>query len=458
MTRARGEREVNRDLKGFALGTRRPVVVSAVVAVLVLSVFAFGFAGRAAAKQGEFRRSLEQVGVFANEFSFEVQLDEGRDLAFVATNGITIIDYADPANPMEVSNTPFPGTVSFDVKLTTLEIGGSIRNIAVLSHEAGARGFPGGPEGFTLYDVTNPAAPALIGQYLGPPVEEGIHNQFPFKGFLYATRERPFDDSFLVIFDIRNPSAITVAATWNLLPDHSEYAIDPSNPVLLSPENFLHDVWVVSDWRCDRDLAYLAHWDAGLRILDVTDPGSPFEVAFADYSPPEPDREIIDRIFTSPGNAHVARPSPSLDLTLVGDETFGGKPYGAVHIFETGTDVIPCDLSADDSPVELTEVGTYQVPQGKGKDPKGSAKFTPHNFDFISDEMFVLAAYKAGVRVVDISDPADPTDVAFAHTGQRFFWAAEYDGPVDGSGIIVASNDLGGVFFYRLVTRPGGET
>ena len=88
---------------------------------------------------------------------------------------------------------------------------------------------------------------------------------------------------------------------------------------------FLHDVWVQDG------IAYLSYWDAGLVLLDVSDPANP--VFLGDSTYPNPDASGLP----PEGNGHVAVPNAAGDLVIFGDEdtarisgfldsTIGGSP------------------------------------------------------------------------------------------------------------------------------------
>lgn len=116
-------------------------------------------------------------------------------------------------------------------------------------------------------------------------------------------------------YDVSDPTDPTLLSEWR---------VEDAHPELDEPTNFVHDVFVQDD------LAYLAYWDAGCRVLDVSNPADPTEVSSfgvaSDAADPVefPSSEWVRRAFLRPGNAHYVQPSPDGNHVYVGAETFPG--------------------------------------------------------------------------------------------------------------------------------------
>ncbi|HEX9813779.1 MAG TPA: hypothetical protein VGB31_02395, partial [Myxococcota bacterium] len=65
---------------------------------------------------------------------------------------------------------------------------------------------------------------------------------------------------------------------------------------------YLHDVWA----NRDGTVAYLSYWDAGLILLDISDPSQPRLLGRGNYLNEE-------------GNTHSAVPAQGGNLVIVGD-------------------------------------------------------------------------------------------------------------------------------------------
>jgi hypothetical protein len=176
-----------------------------------------------------------------------------------------------------------------------------------------------------------------------------------------------------------------------------------------------HDVFVQQHPVTMAYLAYVAYWDAGLRIYDVTDPANPAEIGVFDVDPEPADPEV------PPCCVHYAEPTPSGDWVLIEEELAVGES-GDVLILEAAG----CDGDGD---CQLTLVSTWEPPQGRAKQAPSYEAFVRtgfmnfgwfqrfftwdvHNID-VHEDFFVAAAYSAGIWLVDISDKSDPQAVAF---------------------------------------------
>ncbi len=105
------------------------------------------------------------------------------------------------------------------------------------------------------------------------------------------------------------------------------------------------------------------------------------------------------------------------------------------------------DLSDETQPVEI---GRFPVPEGDF--PQRGLRFGPHNLhenrpgSLASDHTIYVTYFSAGVRVVDLSDPRHPEEVAWyipeAPAGQRAIQINDVF--VDQQGLIYMSDRAGG--------------
>lgn len=230
--------------------------------------------------------------------------------------GVHIIDIADPANPAKVGFIPSPpGTRANDVKVTHLETSAFTGDVLVHSNEScgspfnprtQSKGvaFPPGQDGVGIYDVTNPAKPRALKKSFG---NYPVHNTYSWQdgdnAYMIVVDDVNTQDVHIV--DLTKPQspkeiAVTGQLDW---PD----GIDNIGDV----EVFLHDVWVQDG------IAYLSYWDAGLVLLDVSDPANPAFLGDSDYLDPDPLSGEAPE-----GNSHVAVPNADGSRVLMGDEDF----------------------------------------------------------------------------------------------------------------------------------------
>ena len=234
------------------------------------------------------------------------------------------------------------GSRSNDVKVASMNSG----DILVHSNEACAAG---GPGGFEIYNVDDPANPvhlahvqtddvnALLRNALGF-VDFGVHNLFPFtqgaNDYVAATVESEFGN--FQIFDITDPTNPSLVGFWgaeSLLFPNVDFAtttdfadvILPADAYLFdgfgaSQNRFLHDITITADGTH----AYLANWDAGLVLLDISDVTNPDLVSVA-IDPTSEDGEV---------NSHSVWPSEDGTIVIEGEEDF--SPFEVIFEITSG--------------------------------------------------------------------------------------------------------------------------
>lgn len=239
-----------------------------------------------------------------------------------------------PGGPVATDSLVVDARTTNDVKVS------ADGSLGVVTHE----GSDDGRNGVTLFDLSDPAHPTVVGRVTDVGLESGVHNAWIDGNWLYLVLDGI--GSGLRIMDVSDPAAPRrVSSYW-------------------AGESFLHDV-IVRD-----GLAFLAHWDAGLVILDVGN-------GLAGGSPSAPVE--LGRLRELGGQTHNVWYWPERGLAFVGEEDFGTP--GRMHVVDVAEPRAP------------REVATFAVP--------GS---TPHNFWLDEEaEVLYLAWYDAGVRALDVS-------------------------------------------------------
>ena len=256
--------------------------------------------------------------------------------------------------------------------------------------------------------MSDPAAPEQRGFF---ETETGVHNCFLEGDTLYLTGT-DFQEERLVVADVSGDEPAEIGR-WSL-PQHDEQW-GQVNGVLRS----LHDVWVQDD------RAYLAHWDAGSVILDVSDPSSPEFVArvggrdAAELAEFEEQAEVYGETYQPPGNAHYVRPSEDGSTLFVGAEAWNFSRYDA----EGGPGGI--DIWDISDPTAAEQVGRIDPPEAANTNVSDGTWTTSHNFDLAGDVLYT-SWYDGGVRVHDVSDPANPEELAaWEDRESASFWTAQ---------------------------------
>jgi hypothetical protein len=190
------------------------------------------------------------------------------------------------------------------------------------------------------------------------------------------------------------------------------------------PFNSAHDLTLLA-LPNGHTILYVAYWDSGFRLVDVTDPRSPREIGAVDYDPgPEAVVDHAEALGSGTCCAHYIQPTPSGRYVL-GEDEEGVGGAGVVHIFRAdGCDGVgTCSLtwvsdwSPPGRPVQASAIHALINSAGR-VEPLGIFQrfFTRdvHNLD-VRETMFLAAAYSSGTYLVDITDPARPTTLAFFH-------------------------------------------
>ena len=205
----------------------------------------------------------------------------------------------------------------------------------------------GGSGGFEIYNVDDPREPVHLAHVQTDSVnaslrdsgdtDEGVHNLFLFSrdGHDYAAAQVSTTLGNFQIFDITDSQNVTRVGWFG--PERLEWPeVDwetEADPELLeAAQNYmfsgygamanriLHDHTVTPDGKT----AYLAHWDAGLITLDLSDLANPKVVSVA-LEPASEDGEV---------NSHSVWPTADGRVVVEGEEDF--SPYGTVFRITEG--------------------------------------------------------------------------------------------------------------------------
>ena len=273
-------------------------------------------------------------------------------------SGVRIFDTRNVTRPVEIDPIPsVAGSRINDVKAAHMNSG----TILVHSNEPCA----GGPGGFEVYEVSNPRNPvhlahvqvddsnATLRDVFGV-VDVGVHNLFLFtqgaRDYVALQAEGEFGS--LQIYELTNPSSPTFVSAWGAeeLCDLTFCSADPENEtdedVILdtifgwmrtgfggSQNKYLHDVTVTPDgmW------AYLSSWDAGLVLLDISDPTDPQVVSVA--------LDPVNGSLDGEVNSHAAWPNADGSVVVETEEDFNAwetiRPLSNFTFGEDATNTIP---------------------------------------------------------------------------------------------------------------------
>jgi hypothetical protein len=247
-------------------------------------------------------------------------------------SGIRILDVHNKKNVREVGFIPSPlGSRSNDVKVAVMNSG----TLLVHSNESCA----GGPGGVEIWNVDDPEAAqhlahiqtndinVLLRENLGF-TDFGVHNLFLFtqgtRDYLAVVVESVIGN--FQIFDLTDPANPVLVGFWGAeqlaFPTVDWASTTDFGQILAaddylrngfgqSQNRFLHDVTI----NAEGTRAYLSNWDAGLVLLDISDPTSPQVISVA-LDPTSSDGEV---------NSHAAWPSVDGSVVVESNEDFSTR-------------------------------------------------------------------------------------------------------------------------------------
>ena len=371
---------------------------------------------------------------------------------------VKVVDISDPSDPFVVTELAAAdaGGSPQDVKVGRVNTRSFRGDLLVVANDGGAEPPFGGIQ---LFDVTDPTDPVLLSEpRVGP-----VHNAYLYSpgNRAYVLLAIPFAEVFagifppfqafgdLVILDVTDPTDPSIVSDWGIgkdggfafgsplfagnpaLPPGSDCTPPPGTPELCRtdgpggfPGVLLHDIWV------EGKTAYLSYWDAGLVLLDVSDPVNPTFLGRG-HSP--------ETFGSDEGELHVAVPGQGGNVVLVGDEDFspifgGDEVWGFLRVFDTS------------DPTDPQQIGAYATPNSLVGVPFPASM---HNIVVRGNRAY-LSWYFEGVRIVDFSQPHAPREVAAfvpdpTETSPGLFWGIYVH-----TDLVLASDILGGLYILEL--------
>lgn len=188
--------------------------------------------------------------------------------------------------------------------------------------------------GVVFVDVTVPASPVVVKQFIGTDWCD-THNVFVENDgsgegqFVYATADRTYDMRVLAIKGTHGGSAASPASPVEI----GRYRAPTANS-----DNYVHDMTVIDHGGTTGRRAYLAYWDSGLVVLDA-----------ADVTPGIDPTPLVG--IDPPGFlAHHAYPNASGTHVFIEDEmtyTAGFEPVQMWDVSNTGAPAYVDGLTPD---------------------------------------------------------------------------------------------------------------
>ena len=355
--------------------------------------------------------------------------------------GWSILDVTDPAAPRVVNYIVGPAnTWTIQMEVNSGKMVTALERIA-----AGWGGDPDLPfdEGVLIWDLGDPVQPKKLGQFKTGGT--GTHRNFYAGGrYVHLAAGMPgYAGNIYVIVDISDPARPVEAGRWWVPGQFVGNKETPDEPAIS-----LHGPpYVVGN------TAYLPYGAAGLVILDISDVAKPRQVGRLDFSPP----------FLRNIGAHSVLPFPGRGLAVVLSEAIQEdcrEPLNHASVVDISNPANPTLMSL--MPVPMPPPGApYRNFCEKG------GRFGPHNLHMLyhspfvekRDELVYVTYFNAGLRIYDISDPRLPVEVGYfippdptrryGTKPERVLVAQSEDVLVDARGYIYVSHKNQGIWILR---------
>jgi hypothetical protein len=315
-------------------------------------------------------------------------------------NGVWAIDLKDPARPRALASfARFPGSDGEDVWVGTVRtkaFTGDLAAVGVQRCFRQGQGFAG----LALYDVTNPAKPKELGR-LASGVDFGVHEmgivQRP-DGRVLALAAVPYSFNLtngrvgdLRIIDITDPHRPRQVADWDVRRDGPA---GTRGQLAARRDVFDHSAWPFDNG----NKLFASFWAAGVQFLDISNPAAPRLIGQVPYRPEDGYR-----------GAHSGWFNEDETLFVQNDEAMRAVGSGSQA---TWTFQRVFDTSSLAQPKLVSTFATESAVPGKDGRVATDGVYSVHNA-VIDGDLEYTAWYSDGVRVVDLSDPRRPTEVAW---------------------------------------------
>lgn len=345
---------------------------------------------------------------------------------FPVKHGVQIIDVADPANPVVAGHIPATikqGAVAREIR--AVDLPGFKLLVVMLFGQA----YPEGPR-----TTNNRLLLFTVESDCRTPTLAGTFDMSSFRGhefFLWddpnpahnvaghprilAFVTAPLLPPNVLIVDVSNPAAPVAAGVFDagkpVVSDRERTRVTADLTVPAGLGTYAHSISVSEDGT----EAYLSYWDGGFFTMDSSD--------FAAGLPAGALRPkgLMSRALTYPagefGNTHSAVKIPGTNAVVAGDEIYAstdGCPFGWLRTFDLG--------NATTAP---SQIGEFRLIENQPQSCEGvfanvrnasgaivDGSFSMHN-QTITGRYALVSWYGAGLRVIDLADPAHPAEAGF---------------------------------------------
>lgn len=347
--------------------------------------------------------------------------------------GVKIVDVSIPSQPRQVATAAsYANTSAEDMQVLTVQtpaFSGDL--LAVGLQDCGLPDQPPGLTGADLWDVRDPTNPVHLGFYdVGPSF--GVH-EISLSKRRIAGQERvfvlaavPFAEVISTAFtaqprgdfqliEVTDPRTPVLADDWGAgkdggLPYGAPFFADfgfpapfdctpPPGQAPLCRGGFAAVFNHSASPSADGLRAYLAYWDAGGIILDLSNPNDVRMIGRTPY-PTDSEGDTHSAIANEAGSVLVTTDedfSPS-ERKAAGEHKLAGDTWGFARIWGIANAARPVHFS------------DYATPHARTS--KTDAFYSVHNA-VIEGNTLYLSWYSDGLRIVDLSQPRAPREIGF---------------------------------------------
>lgn len=342
-------------------------------------------------------KGIRQGGYFACPGGGQVVVE--RNIAYIGhmrnPHGTSVVDVSDPKHPKLLAQLSMPpGTHSHKVRVGNglMVINRETLNTRAARGEVPPEGYRGG---LGIYDISEPAKPRLLTNWnttdpAQPGPASGVH-RFDFDG-RYAYISPTWDGyvgNIVMILDLADPARPQEVGRWWM---PGQWTAGGEQPT-----------WKRDAHRCHHPLRvgnrlYTGYWHGGFVILDIEEMAKPKFISGLDWSPP------------FPWPTHTALRVPfqidGRDLLLVADEDVvrleGCPPYPSAFLWVV-------DVTDEKHPMQFASFQLDHIPPQEQLFATGCHQ----PVERITGTEVPVAWFAHGLRIVDISRPHAPREVAY---------------------------------------------
>ena len=287
-----------------------------------------------------------------------------------ATAGIVIYDLSNPANPVQVGRR-YTGILSESILIN------------------GNYAYVGDTKGVEVIDITDKTNPQLIGN-------------FSYGKYVYGIAKKG-DYLFLAL----HANYLEIASTLSGLQNISSKDFDEPSIV-----NFIENIGRAYGLFIDNDYLYVANGGGGLKIYDISNLPEISLVGSAT------DASFALKVFVSGDYAYIAASGNGLKIVDISDKSnpqvLSTLNVAVFDLYKAGDYVYLAGGSSKNM---------YIIDVSDSNNPSIEGTFTTTDYVYdvvVSGNYAYIANFTAGLKVVNISDPSNPSDAASLDTNSAY--------------------------------------